>query len=591
MDLTSIKRKIEWFFGFEFKNFSSFENFVSFMYEPRNPSSLGVMRILFGLLMVMDTLFERNGLHILYRWGNSDDCHFPLFPQMKPPNFFMIAIIYGIMFAGAIGIMLGYKFRLSTISFGIPYWYLLLLDKTYWNNHSYLFGLVAILLIGSSANHSFSIDSLFNTKLKNAPVPFWNYFILRFQFFILYFMAGLKKIDMEWLFGYSMNDMGDHWVFQPFKLVLSTEQIDYIVIHLIGLIIDLTIGFWLLSPILRSYAMCFCTSFHFMNSRLFSIGMFPYVCIATTPIFCNDDWPENFQRKFKFRFSPTVSNKYKEKNVKMNWKQHTVTKFLLLYCCVQFLLPYSHSITKGFNNWTNGLYGYSWDMMVHSWNTALVVIRIVDNDSKKEYFMDPEVWTQNQRWNKHADMCLQYAQCLQKNLNQIREESFTESLSNNISIYIDVWCSLNGRFQQRMFNPNYDLLKANWSPFTKVEWLLPLMVESSEFRNKLPEIENHIYSWSKYSEVMFVADFPGMLLENYLPTDLVNVTLTVLSGKVIYETENCEQTSPTYVQLVEGSYHDIATGYFHKIHTNGIQPSLYMYTFINQTKEKLEDMD
>jgi vitamin K-dependent gamma-carboxylase len=55
-------------------------------------------------------------------------------------------------------------------------------------------------------------------------------------------------------------------------------------------------------------------------------------------------------------------------------------------------------------------------MMVHSWDTNLVVVKVVDNNSGGEYFLDPEAWTQNERWTKHADMCVQYAQCLKRNL-------------------------------------------------------------------------------------------------------------------------------------------------------------------------------
>ena len=49
--------------------------------------------------------------------------------------------------------MIGYRYRLSCLSFFIPYLYVFLLDKTAWNNHSYLYGLLAILLTSSSANH------------------------------------------------------------------------------------------------------------------------------------------------------------------------------------------------------------------------------------------------------------------------------------------------------------------------------------------------------------------------------------------------------------------------------------------------------
>lgn len=55
-------------------------------------------------------------------------------------------------------------------------------------------------------------------------------------------------------------------------------------------------------------------------------------------------------------------------------------------------------------------------MMVHSWNTVLIVVKVVDNKSNKEYYLDPKAWVDNLRWTKHGDMTIQYAQCLKKNL-------------------------------------------------------------------------------------------------------------------------------------------------------------------------------
>ena len=48
---------------------------------------------------------------------------------------------------GALGIALGLFYRISCLLFSIPYWYIILLDKTSWNNHSYLYGLLGILLM------------------------------------------------------------------------------------------------------------------------------------------------------------------------------------------------------------------------------------------------------------------------------------------------------------------------------------------------------------------------------------------------------------------------------------------------------------
>lgn len=299
--------------------------------------------------------------------------------------------------------------------------------------------------------------------------------------------------------------------------------------------------------------------------------MFPYFGLVTLPIFCDFDWPKALYKKYltkkcfshkkslksietcfclnqkpsKIKESPKAeksntsnSNKLKEpkkdgnksitnKSVrhKATPKQKLTVTLILIYCVIQATLPYSHPLTKGYNNWTNGLYGYSWDMMIHSWDTIIIVVKIVDNKSGVEHFLDPRAWVQNDRWTKHADMCMQYAQCLKRNLleeyeyeklqyNKESSSGITEFItSDDISIYIDVWCSLNGRFQQRMFDPTYDLLKANWSPFKPIEWSLPLLSQYSEYRRNITEIQEYVYSWSNYSDVMFIADFPGKRYE------------------------------------------------------------------------------
>lgn len=79
----------------------------------------------------------------------------------------------------------------------------------------FLKGLIGTIMLFIDAQHSFSIDAR-RKKLPN-KVPFWNYFLLKFQFVILYFMAGLKKTNSEWLSAYTMTNLSYHWVFSPFR--------------------------------------------------------------------------------------------------------------------------------------------------------------------------------------------------------------------------------------------------------------------------------------------------------------------------------------------------------------------------------------
>jgi vitamin K-dependent gamma-carboxylase len=95
----------------------------------------------------------------------------------------------------------------------------------------------------------------------------------------------------------------------------------------------------------------------------------------------------------------------------------------------------------------------------------------------------------------------QYAHCVKDRLGAVN--------MTDVAIYVDVWRSLNGRFQQRLIDPRVNLLEAEWSPFRPTRWLMPLLTELSAWRQKLNQLERTVFNWSDESRVAFVADFPG----------------------------------------------------------------------------------
>lgn len=102
--------------------------------------------------MILDIPNERGMTDADAEFGSSTQCHFPLFDFLKPLPVQWMLITYAIMFFGAFGIMIGFIYRISCLCFLIPYWYLFFLDKTTWNNHSYLYGLFGFLLLFLDAN-------------------------------------------------------------------------------------------------------------------------------------------------------------------------------------------------------------------------------------------------------------------------------------------------------------------------------------------------------------------------------------------------------------------------------------------------------
>jgi vitamin K-dependent gamma-carboxylase len=158
-------------------------------------------------------------------------------------------------------------------------------------------------------------------------------------------------------------------------------------VHLGGFILDLTVGFWLLWPKSRPLALFFATSFHMMNAQLFTIGiyssllfttlrwkggkktiplnliyhqpkttffflkgMFPYVCLATLPVFCDDDWPKRWIAGCPGLLRKCLPDATKITNVSPVEKRGKNSSFKLtlmgLYVVTQLALPWSHSVTQ-----------------------------------------------------------------------------------------------------------------------------------------------------------------------------------------------------------------------------------------------------
>ncbi|XP_054613614.1 vitamin K-dependent gamma-carboxylase isoform X2 [Dunckerocampus dactyliophorus] len=592
------KSKMEQLFGFKKEDLTSWPSLVTLLNRPTDPASLGIFRCMFGMLMAIDITQERGLSHVDYKYlDGAPVCRFPLFNFLKPLPMDWMYLVYLVMFIGALGIMLGCFYRLSCLMFTSTYWYIFFLDKTAWNNHSYLYGLIGFQLTLMDANRYWSMDGLRRPAIRNAHVPLWNYTLLRTQIFIVYFIAGVKKLDADWVGGYSMSYLANHWLFDPFRVILPVELVSLLVVHGGGLILDLSAGFLLFFDATRPYAFVFVSYFHCMNSQLFSIGMFPYAMLATSPLFCYTDWPRWFFGCFPAFLrgilplttanpQPSSSCVYQEtgggraerqqtatKSSKLKFKHKLAAIFTVVYMLEQFFLPYSHFITQGYNNWTNGLYGYSWDMMVHSRSHQHVKITYKDGQTGEVGYLNPGVFTHSRRWKDHGDMLKQYATCLSELLPRY-----------NISdpeIYFDIWVSINERFQQRIFDPRVDIVKADWSPFRPNPWLMPLLVDLSPWRTKFQEIESTL---DNQTEIVFIADFPGLHLENFVSEDLGNTSIHLLQGSINVEVVE-EKKNYT---LQAGENIKVPAGAYHRVYTVSEEPSCYMYIYVNTTEAALQ---
>lgn len=65
--------------------------------------------------------------------------------------------------------------------------------------------------------------------------------------------------------------------------------------------------------------------------------------------------------------------------------------------------------------------------------------------------------------------------------------------------------------------------------------LMPLLSDLSPWRKSIINFRQEVHNWSNFSEALFVADFPGLHLENFISSEFSNISVTVLRGVVVVE--------------------------------------------------------
>lgn len=136
-----------------------------------------------------------------------------------------------------------------------------------------------------------------------------------------------------------------------------------------------------------------------------------------------------------------------------------------------------------------------------------------------------------------------------------------------------------------------NILKATWSPFENTPWVFPLLTQFSDYRKTFfDHVANEVSKWTNSSDVVFVADYPNRYFENFMPTELKNITISIVSGEILVEqmgkpnvTISNKNELSLHSFIMEGRSHRITGGNYHKIHNINNFPSCYMYTYTNST--------
>jgi len=264
-------------------------------YDKISIAPLAMFRVLFGFMMLVSIIrFWYNGW--IFDQYIAPDFFFTYygFEWVKPLGSQGMYNLFYLMGFCALSIMFGFFYRITSILFFLTFTYVELIDKTNYLNHYYFVSLVSFLLIFLPAHRYFSIDVLLRPSIRLEKVSAWTINIIKFQLGLVYFYAGIAKLNYDWLVNALPLKI---WLPAKTNVPLIGWLFNYkwsaTVFSWCGAIYDLTIPFLLLNKYTRPLAYLAVIAFHVMTAMLFQIGMFPYIMILSTLIF----FPASFHQK------------------------------------------------------------------------------------------------------------------------------------------------------------------------------------------------------------------------------------------------------------------------------------------------------
>lgn len=436
-----------------------------FLFEPKSIAPLVVFRIIFGLATFISTArflyLDWVDLHFV-----NTQVQFKYFGfewvQLAPASI-MYAIHY-LMLAASLGVAFGAFYRVSAIVFFISFTYCELIDITYYLNHYYFVSLIAFLLIWMPANAHYSWDAFIKPSIRKRFVPAYAINIFKFQLILVYFFAGVAKINYAWL----MEAL-------PLKIWLPANS-DFPVIGWLfnypatayifswaSMLFDLSIGLFLLLPKTRFFAWLLVLFFHLLTGALFQIGVFPLVMIACTLIFFSAHFHQNILSclnkfiKYPLLSEPIFADK---KPAGKFLGSNLITAIILCWVMFHILFPLRYVLYPGNLFWTEEAYRFGWRVMLME-KAGTATFYVQEKTSQREGVVDNSDFLnihQEKQMAMQPDLILQYAQFLQSHYKKQGIEVD--------KIRAEVYVTLNAKPSKLLFNEQINLLEIvdSWAP-------------------------------------------------------------------------------------------------------------------------------
>lgn len=441
----------------------------SYVLRPVEASPLSVFRISFGLMMLISLIrfWSHGWINELYIRPKLSFSYYGL--EWIKPLGHATYIIFFICAIASVLICIGYKYRIAIVVFFLSFSYIEFMDKTTYLNHYYFISILSFLMIFLPANAYYSVDALKNPQKAFQKIPAWTINSIKLLLCMVYFYAGLAKLNSDWLLLAMPLKI---WLPAKFYIpflgdFLSLVWVQY-AFSWAGAAYDLCIPFLLLYRKTRPFAFVAVVVFHVMTRVLFPIGMFPYIMIISTLIF--------FDANVHHRILSYLDRLLKIGTHRFDNGKHLILKnglvtqvkygVVVLFFIFQLFVPWRYLLYPGELFWTEEGYRFSWRVMLME-KSGYAQFKIVDGKTGSFFYVDNADFLtpfQEKQMSFQPDFILEYAHYL--------KDHFEKDGHKNIQVFVESFVTLNGRLSTPMVDPNVDLAQEHES-FKHKNWIIP----------------------------------------------------------------------------------------------------------------------
>lgn len=420
-----------------------------FLNKPVYALDLACFRIIFGVLLSY-FYFYYLADDIDYFWtGPKYNFKYPFFSFVNSlPQDWMRGLTIALAI-NALVLAAGLFMRLAAFLNFLGILYLFLLERSWYQNHYYLIVILSLFFVCTDANICWSLDRFLRLTKHTETVAYWQQQLFKVQFAIVYFFAGLAKLNPDWLQGKPFYE----WLLtnphHPLALAVAPHQeIAASLISISGAVLDLAASFFLFHNRLKWVVLPFLAVFHLSNSFLFHIGVFPYLMLGSLIFF----------------FAP---QKQAQQVFQGPLKLHNLGLFCALgWLLIQIILPLRHFMYSDNLSWGWNGKDFAWQMKIDYSRVEEIAFRVwVPNegfignyDFSKDLNRD-----QISQLATRADFQVAYAKYIKK--------KFEDAGYPNSKVFGHSTVSLNGRSARPMIDETIDLASID-EPFGTPHWII-----------------------------------------------------------------------------------------------------------------------